>query len=427
MGAANSFLILRKIRKNQWLKKSELDKIQLKNLRAMIKHAYKNTEFYHHKFKAAGIYPNDINSLDDFSKIPFTTKDELRKYSTSTFLAHGTNLNNCIIRETSGSTGIPTKVVYDEVANDFSKAVNLRSHIENGLKIRTKWAVFGDPHHFPKKKLFQHLNIYNPEYISIFDNIDKQIDDLKEINPELIGGYSSSIRLLADAVDKGNIQEINPKIVIGTSELLDKETRKYINSVFDVKMIDHYGCVELNRTAWECQEHSGYHMDIDSVVIEFIKEMENVSNGEKGEITYTGLYNYAMPLIRYKIGDIGIPSEDICPCGRSFPLIKSIEGRKDSFMITQDGRTFSPIIWTLIMRRIPGIKQFKAIQEKKNLVKILVVKNGNFSQNTVMNIESRVKEVMGSNLKVIVDIVESIPKDKSGKIRSVESKVKLKW
>ena len=181
------------------------------------------------------------------------------------------------------------------------------------------------------------------------------------------------LRLLAEAVKKNYIQDINPKVVFGTSELLDPETRKYINSVFDVEMIDHFGCVELNRTAWECSEHAGYHIDVDAVIMEFIENGENVSSGERGEIVYTGLYNYAMPLIRYRIGDIGIPSDESCPCGRGLPLMKLIEGRSDSFMQVPDGRIFSPIIWTLIIRKIPGVGQLKAIQEKIDLIRILVV------------------------------------------------------
>ena len=105
----------------------------------------------------------------------------------------------------------------------------------------------------------------------------------------MLGGYTSSIRLLAEVVEKNNLEDINPKLIFGTSELLDSETRKYINSVFDVQMIDHFGCVELNRTAWECEQHAGYHIDADAVIMEFLEGEESVSPSERGEIVYTGL------------------------------------------------------------------------------------------------------------------------------------------
>ena len=425
LSSINKLMLLHQARKNQWLKPSELEELQNKKLRSMVKHAYENTEFYHNKFKNAGIHPDDIRTLNDLKRIPFTTKEELRQQKLESRLSKGLNLSQCLVTETSGSTGIPLKIVYDEAADDFSKAINLRSHIENGLKLRSKWAVFGDPHHYQKPRWFQKLRIYNAVQISVFESIDKQVEMLTKFKPEVLDGYTSSIRLLAEAVKKNYIQDINPKVVFGTSELLDPETRKYINSVFDVEMIDHFGCVELNRTAWECSEHAGYHIDVDAVIMEFIENGENVSSGERGEIVYTGLYNYAMPLIRYRIGDIGIPSDEFCPCGRGLPLMKLIEGRSDSFMQVPDGRIFSPIIWTLIIRKIPGVGQLKAIQEKIDLIRILVVKSPEFSESTISQIEHDIKEVMGQEINVKVDIVDEIPKDKSGKVRAAFSKVSI--
>ncbi|HOW15067.1 hypothetical protein [Methanosarcina sp.] len=425
MSSINKLRLLHQVRKNQWLKPSELEELQNKKLRSMVKHAYENTEFYHNKFKKAGIHPDDIRTLNDLKRIPFTTKEELRQQKLESRVSKGLNLSQCLVTETSGSTGIPLKIVYDEAADDFSKAVNLRSHIENGLKLRSKWAVFGDPHHYQKPRWFQKLRIYNAVQISVFESIDKQIEMLTKFKPEVLDGYTSSIRLLAEAVKKNGIQDINPGVVFGTSELLDPETRKYINSVFNVEMIDHFGCVELNRTAWECSEHAGYHIDADAVIMEFIENGENVSSGERGEIVYTGLYNYAMPLIRYRIGDIGIPSDESCPCGRGLPLMKLIEGRSDSFMQVPDGRIFSPIIWTLIIRKIPGIGQLKAIQEKIDLIRVLVVKSPEFSQSTILQIEHDIKEVMGQEINVEVEIVDEIPKDKSGKVRAAVSKVSI--
>lgn len=429
MGTINAFRCLHQLRKNQWLKTSELEELQAKKLRAMIKHAYENTEFYHKKLKDAGIIPEDIKNVDDLKKIPFTTKNELRD-NLKTILARDTNINKCHIVETSGSSGIQTKVVYDEDADDFSKAVNLRSHIENGLCIRDKWVVLRDEiegHHEPNKRWFQHLRIFNPMQVSVFYPIDKQISIMRKFRPAVIGGYSSSIELLARAVEKNDIKDIKPNMIFGTSELLDNSTRKYINSIFNVDMIDHFGCIELNRTAWECSEHTGYHIDMDAVIMEFIKNSETVSVGERGEIVYTGLYNYAMPLIRYKIEDIGISSDEKCPCGRGLSLMKIIEGRKDSLIQTPDGRIFSPMVLTAIMEQMPYVKQFKIIQYKKDSIRILIVRGDEFSQHVVDRIELKFKKVVGNDINIKVDIVDDIPKDRSGKIRNVVSNVKIEW
>ena len=423
MGAVNAFRFLMEARKNQWLKPSELEELQAKRLRAMIKHAYDNTEFYHRKFKEAGIRPENIRNVDDLNKVPFTTKSEIREHSTGSMLAKGVDLKQCMVTETSGSTGIPTKVVYDSYANDFSKAINLRSHLENGLKPWSKWAIFGDPHHFQKPTWFQKFGVLSPNWISVFDPVEKQIEYLQKFKPDVLSGYASSIYLLSQAIEEKGIEGIAPKVVISTSEILDPSTRDSINSVFDVKMVDHFGCVELNRTAWECGEHAGYHIDSDAIVMEFVQDRENVSTGERGEIVYTGLFNYAMPLIRYNIEDVGVPSDDVCPCGRGLPLMKLIEGRSDSFMQTPDGRIFSPRLISLTMRRIAGIEKFKAIQERKNHIRILIVGDQMFSEATVAQIKHGIKDVMGKEIHVDIESVEEIPRDKSGKVRCAVSKV----
>ncbi|QYZ79859.1 phenylacetate--CoA ligase family protein [Methanofollis formosanus] len=423
MGAFNACRLLMQARKNQWLKPSELEELQAKRLRAMVRHAYENTEFYHCKFKNAGIRPEDIRTVDDLEKVPFTTKDELRKNSTGSMIARGVDLGRCLVTETSGSTGIPTRVVYDSPANDFSKAINLRSHIENGLTPTSKWTIFGDPHHFPKPTWFQKFGIFSPRWISVFDPVEKQLEFLQKFKPDVLGGYTSSIVLLARAIEERGIEGITPKAVIGTSELLDPGTREYIDAVFHIRMIDHFGCVELNRTAWECGEHAGYHIDVDAVVMEFVRGGKAVAPGERGEIVYTGLYNYAMPLIRYNIEDIGVPADELCPCGRGLPLMKIIEGRSDSFMQTPDGRIFAAMIWEPLMRRIPGITMFKAIQEREDLIRILVVGDEVYSAATARQIVHDVQEVMGEEVRVDVEVVEEIPRDPSGKVRCAVSKV----
>ncbi len=105
--------------------------------------------------------------------------------------------------------------------------------------------------------------------------------------------------------------------------------------------------------------------------------------------------------------------------------MKLVEGRSDSFMQNPDGRIFSPIIWTLIMRQIPGVGQFKAIQERKDLVRILVVRDQAFTEATSGQIVHDVQEVMGEGVQVDVEVVEEIPKDPSGKVRCAVSKVDI--
>lgn len=240
-------------------------------------------------------------------------------------------------------------------------------------------------------------------------------------------GYASSLFLLAQEFKKMDQFTSQPEIIFSTSEILDEKTRSYIRSVFDAEVYDQFGCVESARTAWECPAHSGYHIDMDAVVMEFLHDGEPVTAGERGEIVYTGLFNYAMPFIRYAIEDIGIPSDKKCSCGRGLPLMSVIEGRKDAYIQVPNGKIFSPIIWTILLRKYQDILKFKVVQETRNLIKIFIVTDSNYQLLNTEKIISEIKHLLGQDIFVEVHIVDKIPRDPSGKVRSVTSMIKIDW
>lgn len=412
---------LKWLQRTQWKSPAELRELQEKRLRAIIFHAYYNIPFYHKKFKDAGITPNDIKTIEDLKKIPVTTKDEIKAHWRE-IINPKVDLNKARIVPTSGSTGVPLKVVYDQKADAFSRAVNLRSHIENGLRFYHKWVIIGDTRTAPPSTWFQKLGIFRIYYINLFDPVEAQIAALEQINPDIITGYPSQLKLIArKMIELG--ADLEPVTVFTTAEVLDDKTRKIIERGFNTD-VDLFGCIELNRTAWECKGHFGYHMDAEAVIFEFLDENgEEVSPGEEGEIYYTGLYNYAMPFIRYKVGDIGVPSDEKSPCGRGLPLMERVVGRKDDYIKLPDGTLISPIQFHLVVKHISGIWEAKIIQEKIDRIKVLLVPDTNFSDNTFRRLKQEIMKICKHQCEVEIKCVDSIPREKSGKIRMIESRI----
>jgi len=149
---ARLLLYLYELRKNLRLEPSSLQEMQRKKLRAIIKHAYENVPFYHKKFDSAGIRPDDVKSVADLSKFPVTTKSEIQVSSLEDIVARNIDVNRCIKRFTSGSTGIPLTIIVDKRAVDFEGAVWFRALFENGLRLWDRMAIISDPRSFPKKK-----------------------------------------------------------------------------------------------------------------------------------------------------------------------------------------------------------------------------------------------------------------------------------
>ena len=424
MGAVNAFRLLVEARRNQWLKPSELEELQEKRLRAIVKHAYENTIYYHRRFKESEITPDDIRSSEDLKKIPVTTKDDVRKYGLTEMTSHGLNLNKCRIVPTSGSSGTPMRIVYDQNADDFSKAINLRSMIENGLGITDRMVNLGDMRTAKKPLWFQKLGVLNLQTVDIFDDIDKEVDDLLKINPKSMIGYASQLRLLSEYKLKHDLNGLQPNTIFSTAEILDPDTRRIINTAFDLNVVDLFGCIEVNRTAWECQEHCGYHMDVDSVVMELLDDGESVSAGERGEVVYTSLYNYAMPLIRYQVGDVATPTDEICPCGRGLPLLKSVEGRKDDFIQLPSGKAISPMTIHLIVKHTPEIVECQVTQESLDKISVSLVVTGKFTNVHSQRLIQEMNQALNNEISVDIRVVDAIQRGPNGKMRMVISKVK---
>ena len=416
---------LYKLMRSQWKSFEDLSKLQNKKLKAVIKYAYEYIPLYHRKFKEAGVKPDEIKTVKDLTKLPYTTKSEIQANFPNNIVAKHIDIKKCHSAHTSGSTGTPLTVVYDEKAEDFQKAVALRPNLSCGQRLFDKWIVFTDPRHIGKKKWFQGMGLFNPEKFSLFLPINKQIEILERVLPDIIECYPSHLYLLAKLA-KENGAKINPRLIFSSAELLDQRTRHYIEDVFNSKVYDQYGGTELGRTAWECPERCGYHIDMEAVVMEFIQGDEQVTSGEKGEIVYTSLYNYAMPLIRYKSGDIGVPTDEKCPCGRELPLMKVVMGRKDDFLVATDGSLVSPITMDLIVKNMMEIEQCRIIQERKNLISVQIVEKESLSEGTVNQMTNKIKEVLGKDMEVKVEKLDELERDRSGKLRKVISKVNLK-
>lgn len=421
MGSINKFIQLKKAQRRQYWKPEKLNEYQLKRLREILKFSYETIPFYHERFKKFGLNPRAIKSLKDLKKIPILTKKEI-KDNYEKIINPKIDISKARVVPTCGSTGIPLKMVYDTKADDFSKAINLRSHIENGLRFNKKWAIIGDYRTVPSPNIIQKFGIFRIYYINLIDDVHNQIKTLSSIKPDFLTGYPSQIKIISEELKKSNI-DLSIETVFTTAELLDDETREIIHNSLNSDVIDLFGCIEVNRTAWECKKHMGYHMDIDSVVIEFIRDNEEVTTNDWGDIIYTSLYNYAMPLIRYDVGDRGIPSDEQCTCGRTLPLMKKVVGRKDDFIKLGSGIILSPITFHVAIRQIVGIKEVQIVQSDIKTLEIEIVGDNNFSPITVDTVQKKIREICGESINLKVYEVKHIQREKSSKIRMVKSKV----
>jgi len=428
---AQAILDLHTLLQREYWKSDRLKDFQNERLRSVIKYAYDFVPFYHKKFRLLGLKPSDFKSKEDLRKLPVLSKSEIRQ-NVKEMVSTEFDLNDLRMLSTSGSTGSPLFLYINGRENMFRKAKHLRANFACGQKPLDKWVTIIAPHHFGEASKFQRsLGLFTPTPISVFTETSAQVSLIERLQPDILDGYSSSLFVLAKELEKNDVSTIRPKSVIGGAELIDSNSREFIEKIFQTSFYDQYSSVEMERMSWQCCVRDQYHIDSDALIMEFVdKNGEEVSSGERGEIVCTSLFNYAMPFFRYAIGDVGIPSDEMCSCGRSLPLMKTVEGRKDSLLVLPDGRSLTPRAFTIAMNMFKYysfIEQFRVVQNKIDLFEFsLVLKKESIGKDVVeAEFVKHLKKVFcHDQMRFDIKFVDSIPLDKNGKFKVAVSNLK---
>ncbi len=411
-----------RLRRNQWLGPSELRLIQQRKLRKVIRHAYEHVPYYRRLFDSAGIRSDAIRGPEDLCKIPITSRRELQALPVGDITQRGLDLHRCMKVKTTGTTGTPLDILIGPHEVRYRGVVLRRIFSSYGCRLTGKWvrvtnALIPAPRHW-----YQSLGIRRVKLVNILRPMEDQIRIIREEKPDVLEGFASGIRAIAETVKREKIRGICPKIVITGAEMLTEESREIIEEVLGVKVFDLYNSWEFGSIAWECQEHAGYHVNADGLIVEVIRDGREAVPGESGKIVITSLSAFAMPFIRYALGDIATMSDRRCPCGRGLPLLERIEGRADDVIKIPGGKTVAPYLITQVLRYIPGIHRFRFVQERDGHCRVEIVEGTGFSPDTVEEIKKSLRKILGQDLHLDVQTVDEIPHDPSGKLRVVLSR-----
>ncbi|MGD2249270.1 MAG: hypothetical protein PVF58_12760 [Candidatus Methanofastidiosia archaeon] len=401
--------------KFQWKSPEDIKKFQEKKLRSIVDYAYKNSLFYKHTFKNHGVHPTDIKTLKDLPKLPLVTKHALVKKFSQAISAEYSE-KNCIVDTTSGSTGEKITILQDYHAVDYYAPVHLRGHIALGLK---PWNTSAVVRYTPLEgTILEALGLFTFEHIYSHLPVPTIIEALKEIHPFAIGCYPTVMYEIAKEISEKDAQVLSPHYIMTWSEKLTNKIRKKVEDVFNCPVYDQYGSFEAHIMAVECPEKR-MHINADVLIFEFLDESgEQVNPGESGEIAITNLWNKAMPFIRYKIGDIGIPSDEQCECGRGLPVIKGLVGRTDDFLTTVSGDTVLPSEVVPIFFPFQEIDAFQIVQ-KQDTVVLKIVKGDEYSHKIDVQLINKFKEILGQEMTIEIEYVPKIEKTEGGKQRTI--------
>lgn len=414
---------LRDLSASQWLSPEKLRQRQWERIREVIAYAFTHCSYYQASFANAG-FQGTLANWDDFRKLPLVTKQDIRE-NPKGLLSREYRQEDLVEARTGGSTGTALTLYFDERCQQLRNAASMRSDRWAGWDIGTKVAaVWGNPPVAKTiKEKLRSLLLDRTFYLDTMGinetTVRRFIDDWRRERPGVIFGHSHSIYILATYLREMGVTDLRPKGIVATSMMLLEPERQVIEEVLACKCTNRYGCEEVGLIACECEQHSGLHLNVDQLVVEFLKpDGTEAAPGEEGNIVVTDLINRGMPLIRYCIEDMGVPTDRPCTCGRGLPLMERVTGRRADFLKRRDGSLVAGV--SLVERTltaIPGLRQMQLVQSDLKHLCAKVVADASFGETGERYLRDELQLVFGEATTIDVEHVEALDQTRAGKYR----------
>ena len=435
---------LREMQQVQWLSTEQLLGRSEERLGTLLKHAAENVPLYRELYEQRGLKPDALRTINDLQQLPIFTKSDYRKSEPEALCAVNVPASLRIQRATSGSTGEPFQFSLDRRALPIIFASHLFYDSWHGLQPFNRYVRIIAPPAPPaplpsnasaavkvRRQLttkFQTLyESWTQEKISLWEinsegaeNIWRRIE---AFHPKFVMGYTSSLAAIADELLRRDLKLSHAvEGVITIAETLTPDRKRLIEKYFNAPIINRYGLREFGSwSAQSCRESPDrFHINTELVVCEILRpDGTPCADGETGRVVLTDLHNFARPFIRYDTGDLAVAINESCSCGRGFPMLGRIEGRSLDCLRTPSGDEISPAILGHFLfvyhDHLEAVRHYQLVQEADTRVNLLVVPGEGWDEERRERLRSDLKQLLGDQMDVDVQVVSEIRPEKSGK------------
>lgn len=400
----------------------EIRRIRDEKIRKLVSYAYENVPYYRKAMLDSGIRPEAIGGYDDLTRLPILTKETILNNGES--LMKPNSSKRMYERKTGGSTGMILHFFKEADALAKNDAIMYRCYAWYGIDIGDRQARFWGVPVKPGVRAKERIKdvFLNRIRISAFDISEstcrREYERIRRFRPTHFYGYTTAIYgFCRTAKELGlNLKELEMKAVICTAEKMYPHHRELLAEMFDCPVVDEYGSSENGVIAFQCRQGS-MHLMSDHLAIEFIDDSgRRVKPGEPGRIVITDLSSFEMPQIRYDIGDIGRLSDRKCSCGVTLPLMDILEGRKEDFIRTREGKLVHAAYLCYTLKE-DTVHEFKMIQKAIDRFHVQIVKSPLFDGDSEKRLERNLRSALGDDVQISFEYLDRIAREKSGKLR----------
>ena len=425
------------LKTQEWLPREQVDAGQQARLRRLLVHAASQVPYYRQVLAEAGVVngAGDVH-LDQFSNIPLLDKKILHERNED-LRSLDLDRRKWYRNSSGGSMGEPARFVQDQEYKDWARAVGILFDTWAGYSLGDPkflvWPVDRDLS-MRRANLTSRLGVAlrNESWLDARRMTPKQmrsfLNRVHRDEPVQIYGFPENLYEIARFALEEGFTPNSPKAIVTSGTTLFSWMRRTIEAAFGAPVINLYGSREVSGIACECEAREGLHICSPIQYVEILRADGSASaRGEVGEVVVTCLVNWAMPLIRYRIGDMASWAESACSCGRSWPMLQELAGRTKDLFLKRDG-TRVRIVENIFYRHA-WIKKFQVVQEDYDVVRAFILPYGDIQELRgthsagIQEIEEAILQAMGPECRVEVVLTDHIDASASGKHRYHISKV----
>lgn len=423
--------------RTQWLSPQQIEQQQLTQVRALLRHCLCHVPYYRQRFTEAGIQPEQIASLADFRRVPLLSRQMYQEQGPAMVterLPLGTTATGEI--RTSGTSGLPVRVLQTDVVNLWWTAFSLRDLEWSGMDPRGTLASLRSPSGIAperRARLLQGISV--PGWGSSIDTFlqtgpshlmdlhqepRRQLEWLRQLQPTYLLSYPSNLEFLATLVGETGGPLPTLRLIQAVSESLTPEAQARIEAAFQAPVKNLYSCTEVGYVASPCPQRHGVHVHAENVLVEVLDEQGLPCRpGETGQIVLTGLNNFRSPFIRYQILDDATVGPERCPCGRGLPLLARVHGRQRPLLRLPNGRVKNSVLLLARIKKFEEIRQYQVVQRGLDHVIVRLVPCGAWSADHEGRLRTVIEEFFESPVRLQVETLSRLTLAPGGKIQDI--------
>ena len=406
----------------QWWPPERLYAYRWARLKQVLHYAFEHSEFHRRRFRAIGVEPADIRDPDDLRRLPRLSKEEVRDQWDQILVPAAINAGH-ITKETSGSTGVPLRITWEAAAAAHKRALTIRHNrwagYDVGDPVGLIWGDIEAPRALRsrlRRALLDRFVVLDSQHLTA-QAMESFAESIRRARIRCLLAQAQPLSLFAEFVHEKGLDDLPIETVIPTGMMLHARQRQFMEKVLSWRVFDRYGAEETSVIASECEAHEGLHICAEGLWLEVVRGDRAAAPGKEGELLVTDLVNRALPLIRYEIGDVVVPSAADCPCGRTLPRFERVSGRVADCITSPEGFVVSGIAITDHITRIPGIQQLQVVQDMLDHLQFRIVRSRAWSQTSMDLLGELVGRMFGERMRFECLFVPEIPPEPGGKYR----------